>query len=130
LSAQDFYKKPATPQRPLLGRGADHGVYMIDPTNGQSQLVIPPPKNAPPPRRASAEYFRKVDNWKDREWRKVVSDSGLGEQQRLDRLQDIQDHYERAIVTGGGDVQHYDVRRGLAAQPLGGYADNDPLHIR
>lgn len=131
-SQENFYTKPEQPQkppRPLLGHGPDGGVYLIDPTTGHSRMVIRGKDPNAPRKRASADYFRKTDDWKSREWRKVVNDSLLSDEEKNQRLQDIQDHYERAIVTGGGDVNHYDVKSGFA-QPVNGNNSNDPLGIR
>ena len=133
-SDQPFYSKPDKPPaapRPLLGHGPDGGVYLIDPTTGHSRLVIRGKDPNAPKKRASAEYFRKVDNWKSNEWRKATNDSMLSDDERMQRLQDIQDHYERAIVTGGGDVNHYDVRTGGFSQPGTNSTDpNDPWKLR
>lgn len=131
-SEQSFYEKPdkpAAPPRPIVGHGPD-GIYVIDPSTFRAHKVVafPPEKH----RRATADYFRKVDDWKSREWKKVQNDSMLSDDDKMQQLQEIQDHYERSIATGGGDVNHYDVRTGGFANfnPAQGSDAKDPLGIR
>jgi hypothetical protein len=115
ISSQGFAtapEKPAASPRPIVGHGHD-GIYIIDPTTFKAHKVVSYPQNAT--RRASPAYFRNVENWKDKEWRKVQNDSLLTDDEKMDRLQGIQDHYESVIATGGGEPSHYDVRTGASA---------------
>jgi hypothetical protein len=134
VSNSGFYTAPeklAAIPRPIVGHGHD-GIYLIDPSTFKAHKVVSYPQNAT--RHASPAYFRKVENWKDSEWRKVQNNSLLGDDEKANALQAIQDHYESVIQTGGGDVTHYDVRSGANASPTFNPASrvdaNDPLGIR
>jgi len=134
-SDTSFYTKPEAQQkspRPIVGHGHDGALYLIDPDTGHARKVL---DGFSKPRVASPTYFERVDRWKNSEWTKINNNSLLSEDERLQRLQDAQDHYERAILTGGGSVEHYDVR--IGATPGGGRAapgrtgpNRDPLGIR
>jgi hypothetical protein len=134
VSDQGFYtapEKPAAIPRPIVGHGPD-GIYLISPDTFKAHKVVSYAPNAQ--RHASPAYFRKVENWKDSEWRKVQNNSLLSDDEKANALQAIQDHYESVIQTGGGDVTHYDVRSGANASPTFNPASrtdaNDPLGIR
>ncbi|MGE5057244.1 MAG: hypothetical protein ACM3WP_24055 [Acidobacteriota bacterium] len=133
VSEQSFYEKPEkqTPPRPLLGHGHD-GIYLIDPTTFRAHKVVSYPPNAI--RRGTPAQFQKLDDWKNREWKKVQNDSLLSDDDKMQQLQSIQNHFERGIITLGGDVEHFDVRTGSSAfpafNPAQGADAKDPLGIR
>jgi hypothetical protein len=131
-SEQKFYQKPEKPAaipRPIVGHGHD-GIYVIDPSTFKAHKVVSYAQNAT--RHASPAYFRSVENWKDKEWRKVQNDSFLSDDDKMSRLQEIQDHYESVIATGGGEPAHYDVKTGASPtfNPASHADANDPLGIR
>jgi hypothetical protein len=128
-----FFVKPEAQQRPLLAHGHDHSVWLVDPQTGHARQVIRGNTNLPA-RRGTPAQFATIEQWKNREWNKVQNDVLLGNADKMQRLQGIQDQYERVIRTLGGEPSHFDVRMG-AAQPAPQLAgaqgsQNDPWGLR
>jgi hypothetical protein len=114
-SDQGFYtapEKPAAIARPIVGHGHD-GIYLIDPSTFKAHKVVSYPQNAQ--RHAPESYFRAAQNWKDKEWRKIQNDSLLSDDEKMNRLQQVEDHFGSVVQTGGGGYTPYDVRSGTSA---------------
>lgn len=125
-SDASFFVHPAAQPKPLLAHGHDHAVYLIDPQTGHSRKVIEGSTDAPP-RKGTPAQFTQIEKYKQGEWDKVANDVLLSDAEKTNRLQNIQDHYERLITTLGGEPAHYVVPPQGSTQPISNpSAQNDP----
>jgi hypothetical protein len=122
-----FFVKPEAQPRPLLAHGHDHGVWLIDPNTGHARQVIKGRTDVPV-RRGTPGQFATVEQWKNREWNRVQNDVMLSDADKMQRLQNVQDQFERVITTLGGEPAHYDVRSG-SGQSNSQNDPNDPLGL-
>jgi hypothetical protein len=113
-SDQGFYTAPEkqTIPRPIVGHGHD-GIYLIDPSTFKAHKVVSYSQNAT--RKAPESYFRRAQNWKDSEWRKIQNNSLLSDDEKMQALQSVEDHFGAVVRTGGGEYDPFDVRTGTSA---------------